>query len=126
MLSSALDDVVDLMDDVARAMLMFGLHESTPYARRFADVLRRMAEQLNDLVPMLEKPDGIGPRLVEMHRLENEGDDLYHAAISELFGGSPDPLHALKWKEIYEKLEAAVDRCEHVANIVESVVLKHA
>ena len=66
------------------------------------------------------------PVWFEIHRLENEGDDIYHAAIAELFHDSPDPLTVLKWKEIYEKLEAAVDRCENVANIIESVMIKHS
>ncbi|HYJ46937.1 MAG TPA: DUF47 family protein, partial [Pyrinomonadaceae bacterium] len=64
-------------------------------------------------------------RLVELHRLENEGDDIYHKAVAELFRSSTDPMNVIKWKDIYEKLEAAVDRCENVANIIESVIIKH-
>ena len=126
MLSGALDDIVDLIDDAARALVMYNVREATDYARQFGDVLQRMAVQLHEVVSTLERPAGIAPRLVEIHRLENEGDDLYHEAISDLFAGSPDPLHVVKWKEIYEKLEAAVDRCERVANIIESVIIKHA
>ena len=125
MLSSALDDIVDLIDDAARAMVMYDVHESTEHARHFADVIQRMAVELHEIVSMLARPDNITPRLVEIHRLENEGDDTYHAAVGELFHGATDPLHVIKWKEIYEKLEAAVDRCEHVANIIESVVIKN-
>jgi len=126
LLSGALDDVVDLIDDAARALVMYNVGEATQHARRFGGVIQRMAVQLHEVVSQLERPAGIGSRLVEIHRLENEGDDLYHEAISELFGGSPDPLYVLKWKEIYEKLESAVDRCESVANIIESVIIKHA
>jgi predicted phosphate transport protein (TIGR00153 family) len=127
MLSGALDDIVDLIDDVARAMVMYDVRESTPYARQFADVIARMAAQLNELVPMLERPGGgVTPRLVEMHSLENEGDDIYHAALGELFRAASDPLTVIKWKDIYEKLEAAIDRCENVANIIESVIIKNA
>ena len=126
MLSSALDDIVDLIDGVARAMVMFNIHESTEHSRHFADVIRRMAIQLHETVSMLARPNGINPRLVEIHRLENEGDDIYHTAIGELFHGTSDPLTVIKWKEIYEKLEAAVDRCESVANIIESVIIKNA
>jgi predicted phosphate transport protein (TIGR00153 family) len=125
MLSGALDDIVDLIDDAARAMVMFGVHESTQHARRFADVIQRMSVQLHEIVSMLEKPNGITPRLVELHRLENEGDEIYHTAIAELFHDSQDALTVIKWKEIYEKLEAAVDRCENVANIIESVIIKN-
>ena len=85
-----------------------------------------MAGELKEIVAILRRPKNITPRLVEIHRLENEGDDIYHAAIAELFRDSPDPLTVLKWKEIYEKLEAAVDRCENVANIIESVMIKHS
>jgi hypothetical protein len=126
MLASALDDIVDLIDDAARAMVMFDVHETTPHARQFADVIQSMAIQLHEIVSMLSRPVGINPRLVEVHALENKGDDIYHTAIAELFHNATDPLYVIKWKEIYEKLEAAVDRCENVANIIEGVIIKHA
>ena len=125
-LSGALDDIVDLIDDAARAMVMYDVRESTGHACRFADVLQRMAVELHEVVSALAKPNGISPRLVEIHRLENEGDDIYHAAIGEIFHNGTDALTVIKWKDIYEKLEAAVDRCENVANIIESVMLKNA
>ena len=126
MLSGGLDDIVDLINDVARAMVMYDVHESTVHARQFADVIQRMAVQLHEVVSMLSRPNGMTSRLVEIHRLENEGDDIYHAAVGKLFHTATDPLTVIKWKEIYEKLEAAVDRCESVANIIESVVIKNA
>ncbi len=124
-MSSALDDIVDLIDDAARAIIIFDVHEITDYAHHFAEVIARMAEQLREIVSTLQKPKNITQRLVEIHRLENEGDDIYHAAITRLFHEERDPLTVLKWKEIYEKLEAAVDRCEYVANIIESVIIKN-
>jgi predicted phosphate transport protein (TIGR00153 family) len=124
-MSSALDDIVDLIDDAARAIIIFDVGEIKDYAHDFASVLERMGEQLREIVSTLQKPKNITQRLVEIHRLENDGDDIYHAAIAELFHEERDPLTVLKWKEIYEKLEAAVDRCEHVANIIESVMIKH-
>ena len=125
MMSTALDDIVDLIDDAARAIIIFDVQEITDYARDFADVIVRMADQLKEIVATLQKPKNVTQRLVEIHRLENEGDDIYHAAIAELFHDSHDALTVLKWKEVYEKLEAAVDRCENVANIIESVIIKH-
>src|SRR6185503_12377777 len=125
LMSSALDDIVDLIDDAARAIIDFDVHEIKSYAREFAGVIEKMAEQLREIVSILKKPKNITQRLVEIHRLENEGDDIYHAAIAELFHEEHDPLTVLKWKEVYEKLEAAVDRCENVANIIESVIIKH-
>ena len=125
MMSTALDDIVDLIDDAARAIIIFDVKEIPDYARDFANVIERMAVELKEIVSTLQRPRNVTQRLVEIHRLENEGDDVYHAAISELFHDPPDPLTVLKWKEVYEKLEAAIDRCENVANIIESVIIKH-
>src|SRR5437868_13358138 len=72
MLSGSLDDIVDLIDDAARAMVMYNVREATDYARQFGDVIQRMAVQLHEVVSTLERPAGINPRLVEIHRLENE------------------------------------------------------
>src|SRR2546421_515520 len=94
-------------------------------ARELKQMLADKPEQLKEIVSTLQKPKNITQRLVEIHRLENDGDDIYHAAIAELFHEERDPLTVIKWKEIYEKLEAAVDRCENVANIIESVIIKH-
>lgn len=125
LLSTALDDIVDLIDDSARAVVMYNVGEATEFSRRFADVIQRMAVQLHEIVSMLARPAGLAPRLVEIHRLENEGDDIYHQAVAQLFRQPADPLEVIKWKEIYETLENAVDRCESVANIIESVIIKH-
>jgi predicted phosphate transport protein (TIGR00153 family) len=125
LMSSALDDIVDLIDDAARAMVMYDVHESTSHAKHFADVIQRMAIELHEIVSKLARPDGMSSRLVTLHSLENEGDEVFHRAIEELFHNAQDPLHVIKWKSIYEKLEAAVDRCENVANIIESVIIKH-
>ena len=125
LMSSALDDVVDLIDDAAMAIIIFDVKEMTPFARQFADVIERMAEQLREIVSTLKRPVNVTQRLVEIHRLENEGDDIYHAAIADLFHDAHDAITVVKWKEVYEKLEAAVDRCENVANIIESVIIKH-
>ena len=126
LLSGALDDIVDLIDDAARALVMYNVRETTDYARQFGDVIQRMAVQLHEVVSTLERPAGISPRLVEIHRLENEGDDLYHEAIADLFQGTPDPIRVIRWKDIYDKLEATVDRCEQAANIIETIIIKHA
>jgi predicted phosphate transport protein (TIGR00153 family) len=124
-MSSALDDIVDLIDEAARSMVMYNVHEVTNHARQFANVLERMAVELHEIVSKLERPDGMADRLVTLHTLENEGDDIFHRAIEELFHSANDALHVVKWKSIYEKLEEAVDRCENVANIIESVIIKH-
>jgi predicted phosphate transport protein (TIGR00153 family) len=126
MMSKALDDVVDLIDGAARAVVMYDIHEVTEPAKQLAGVIQRMAVQLNEVVSILQKPKGVTERLVEIHRLENEGDDIYHRAVAALFHDRGDPLEVIKWKDVYEKLEAAIDRCENVANIIEGVIIKHS
>jgi uncharacterized protein len=126
MMSKALDDVVDLIDGAARRVVMYDIHEVTEPAKQLAGVIQRMALQLNEVVSILQKPKGVTERLVELHRLENEGDDIYHRAVAALFHERGDPLEVLKWKDVYEKLEAAIDRCENVANIIEGVIIKHS
>jgi predicted phosphate transport protein (TIGR00153 family) len=126
MMSKALDDVVDLIDGAARAVVMYDIHTATEPAKQLAGVIQRMALQLNEVVSILQKPKGVTERLVELHRLENEGDDIYHRAVAALFHERGDPLEVLKWKDVYEKLEAAIDRCENVANIIEGVIIKHS
>src|SRR2546430_16547511 len=126
LMSKALDDVVDLIDGAARSVVMYDIHETTEAAKQLAGIIQRMAVQLNEIVSILQKPKGVTERLVELHRLQNEGDDIYQRAVGGLFHEGRDPLTVLKWKDLYEKLEAAIDRCENVANIIESVIIKHS
>src|SRR2546423_14863289 len=126
MMSKALDDVVDLIDGAARAVVMYDIHEITEPAQQLAGVIQRMAMQLNEVVSILQKPKGVTERLVELHRLENEGDDIYHRAVAALVHERGDPLEVLKWKDGYQKLAAASDRSENVANIIEGVIIKHS
>jgi predicted phosphate transport protein (TIGR00153 family) len=126
MMSKALDDVVDLIDGAARAVVMYDIHEITEPAKQLAGVIQRMAVQLHEVVSMLQKPKGVTERLVEIHRLENEGDDIYQRAVGALFVDNRHPLEVIKWKDVYEKLEAAIDRGENVANIIEGVIIKHS
>ena len=126
MMSKALDDIVDLIDGVARAVVMYDIHETTEPAKQLAGVIQRMALQLNEVVKILQKPKGVTERLIEIHRLENEGDDIYQRAVGGLFTENRDALEVIKWKDLYEKLEAAIDRCENVANIIEGVIIKHS
>src|SRR5467141_432841 len=90
-MSTALDDIVDLIDDAARAIIDFDVQEIKSYEREFAVVIERMAEQLREIIAILKKPKNVTQRLVEIHRLENEGDDIYHAAIAQLFHEEHDP-----------------------------------
>ena len=121
----ALDDVCDYIDAGARAILMYDINEITEHAKHFAKVIQGLAMEINSAVSMLSKPDGLNQHIVEIHRLENEADDIYFRAIGELFHTQTDPMTVIKLKELYEILENATDRCESVANIVESIILKH-
>lgn len=124
-LTVALDDVCDYIDAGARAILMYDIKEISEHAKHLAKVIQSLAIEINSAVSLLSKPDGLNEHIVEIHRLENEGDDVYFRAIGELFHSETDPMSVIKWKELYEILENATDRCESVANIVESIILKH-
>lgn len=124
-LSVALDDVMDYIDAGARAIIMYDIQEISDHAKHLAKVIQSLSIEVNAAVSMLKKPDGMNQNIVEIHRLENEADDVYFRAIGELFHNQTDPMNLIKWKELYEILENATDRCESVANIVESIILKH-
>lgn len=124
-LAVALDDVMDYIDAGARAITMYDIREINDHTRHFAKVIQVLSMELHSAVSMLEKPTEMNQHIVEIHRLENEADDVYFRAIGELFRGASDPATLIKMKELYEILENATDKCETVANIIESIVLKH-
>ena len=124
-LSVALDDVCDYIDAAARAILIYDIQDLSEHAKGLAETIYRLTVEIHGSVSMLNKPNGMNRHIVEIHRLENEADDIYFRAIGELFREEKDPIGLIKWKELYEILENATDRCESVANIIESIVLKH-
>ncbi len=124
-LSVALDDVCDYIDAGARAIVMYNIGEINDHARGLARLIQSQANEINAAISLLDKPNGINAHIVEIHRLENEADEIYFRAIGELFRQTTDPIALIKWKELYEILENATDRCESVANIIESIILKH-
>lgn len=124
-LAVALDDICDYIDAAARAIVMYDIREFSDNARTLARVIRDLGAQIKGAVSILSKPKDINKFFVEIHRLENEADDVYFNAIGDLFKNATDPIAVIKWKELYEILENATDRAESVANIIESIVLKH-
>ena len=124
-LAVALDDVCDYIDAGARAIVMYNISEINDHARGLARTIQSQANAIHAAVSLLDKPNGINAHIVEIHRLENEADEIYFRAIGELFKSASDPIALIKWKELYEILENATDRGESVANIIESVILKH-
>ncbi|HYJ92247.1 MAG TPA: DUF47 family protein [Pyrinomonadaceae bacterium] len=124
-LAVALDDVCDYIDAAARAIRMYNISEFTPVVQQLTRLIESLAREMNSAVLLLKRPDGMNAHIVEIHRLENEADEAYYRAIAELFKETNDPIQIIKQKELLEILENATDRCESVANIIESVVLKH-
>jgi len=104
---------------------MYDIKDISDHAKGLAKVIQGLAMEINSAVLILAKPAGINQHIVEIHRLENEADDIYFRAIGELFLSQTDPIALIKLKELYEILENATDRCESVANIIESIFLKH-
>ena len=126
-LASALDDILDLIDGSAQRFVMYNVEASTPEAKELAFLILKGAEAINKaLVVIGGKLEPIAEYCVEVNALENEADRVCREAISRLFDEEKDPIQLIKWKEIYETLEKATDKCEDAANILESVVLKNA
>jgi Phosphate transport regulator (distant homolog of PhoU) len=124
-LTTALDDVVDFIEGLASAVVMYGLLEYTPFMKLFAGVIQQMAQELDLLVPSLDRPKDLRTRLLKLHELEREGDEIYREAMGDLFRGKFEVHAVIVMKDLYENLEAAVDRCQHVGDLVERIVIKN-
>ena len=125
-LASDLDDVMDAMDGTARRAQIFRLGVAPQGVRRLAEVIQRMVGVLAEAVGRLKKGDDVMRFCVEAKQLEEEGDAIYHEALGQLFEKEKDALEVIKWKEIYDNLEGTLDQAEDVANVVESITIKHA
>jgi predicted phosphate transport protein (TIGR00153 family) len=127
-LATALDDVVDALDAVSELFMLHAIEAPLPQMKQQVDVLLQAAEDTEKAMQVLSKMDRerLQPYWVEINTLENEGDQIYRHAVAELFSGEYRAMDVLRWKEVIENLEEALDGLENVANIVESMVLKHA
>lgn len=125
LLASRLDDVIDLIDGTARRAQMFKVTSKHDAAVRLCECLIKMGEAIEGAVKNVKKPTLVVERGVQVKRLEEEGDQIYHEAIGALFAGTPDALHVIKWKELIDKIEGALDQCEDVSNTLESIALKN-
>jgi len=126
-LASAIDDVLDLIWGAVDRMTVFRITETMPEALEIARALHTTTEVLESSFGYLreKKYSFVHDNCIEINRLENHVDRIFRDALGRLFDDVKDPLMIIKWKEIYEHLEDASDRCEDVANILESIVLKH-
>src|SRR6266571_4049377 len=125
-LASGIDDILDLIEAVSDLLVLHRVEQPLPEMRQLADVLARSADQVYQAISRLETLSGLDQYWVEINRLENEGDRVYRQTVARLFSGDYKAMDVLKWKDLVDQLEAAIDGCEDVANTLESIVLKHA
>jgi len=122
-----MDDVVDSVDAVTSRMALYRVRVMREEARRLAEVLLRAAHDLEAAVHGLRNMKNaaeISSRLISIHDLENEADTILRSALTRLFDDETDAILIIKWKEIFERLEKATDRCEAIANIIEKIVIE--
>ena len=124
-LAGVLDDVCDHIDDSAEKIVGYGVREVRQQARQQAQVIQRCAAKLAEAIGQLEGFKDSRRQLIELRTLEDEGDRLAREAISDLFAGDPDPVSLVRWKDIHEQLEEAVDACENAADVLEAILVKN-
>ena len=125
-LSSKIDDVLDLIESIARRLILFKIRQAKKPAIQLTQILTRSTAEIVTAVAQLQNGPKVMEHCIEINRLEDEADHIYHEALGELFETETDPINLIKWKELYETLEASLDKCEDVANVIESIVVKHA
>jgi uncharacterized protein Yka (UPF0111/DUF47 family) len=125
-LAGALDDIVDYVEECADQLGLYGVEAPMEQSQEIAAVLVGAAEHVATGLRGLRNGLDVAPQLVEIHRLENEADRLHRAALADLFVTGIDPMMVIRWKDIFETLESAVDACETVANVLEGMTLKRA
>ena len=125
-LASRLDDVIDRLDGTARRVVMLHINEVREPAKQMAHVIVRAADHIATAVMAIKTPALVSAQAAEIKKLEEEGDAIYHDAVGALFAGTPDPIEVIRWKEVYETLEIAIDLCMGVANATQSISIKNA
>jgi hypothetical protein len=125
-LASALDDIVDYTEEVADYLGLYKIEAPMAQAQRLAGVLRDATRQIAAAIPLIRGFKDISDHMVEVHRLENVGDRITREAIASLFETGIDPMVVIRWKDIFERLENAIDSTERAAFILEGIVIKNA
>ena len=125
-LVKALDDVVDLTEEVADFLVLYKIEAPMEQAQRLAHILHEACKLVEEAMPRIRAFDDISHYVVEIHRLENDGDRLERQALASLFERAVDPMMVIRWKDIFERLEQAVDATENVANTLQGIVLKNS
>jgi len=124
-LAGAIDDVCDFVDETADNLGSWGVSDVPPDARALADVILRATILLDEAVQRLDGFKDSSRQLIELRSLEDEGDRLFRNGVGELFRSGTDPLMVIRWKDIYEGLEEAIDACENAADVLEAIVVKN-
>ncbi len=128
-LASELDTITDLIESVGQRMYLYQIDKSTDDLVQLTDILWQATENVRKAIAELQHPEKtrhVMDYCIEINRLENAGDYALGVAIGKLFQGKPDPLEVMKWKEIYETVEQAIDKCEDVAHTLETILVKQA
>ena len=125
-LASSLDDVMDAIDAAAAVIRLYKIAHVRAGAKRLVDIVCDSLDGITEAMQALERRDGVLEMAARVKQLEHEADRVHQDAIVELFDQEHDPIAVIKWKEVFDFLEAATDRCEDVANLLEGVVVKHA
>jgi hypothetical protein len=125
-LASGLDDIVDYIEEVADFLGLYRIEAPMEQAQRMAHILLQSSRQIAEAMPRLRGFKDISHFTVEIHRLENDGDRVVREATASLFDNGIDPMVVIRWKDIFERLEEAIDACEHVANTLEGIVIKNS
>jgi uncharacterized protein len=125
-LTSDLDDIIDLIDEVADYLGLYKIEAPMEQAQRMAHILLQATRQIAEAMPRLRSFQAMSHFTVEVNRLENDGDRTVRHAIASLFDNGIDPMVVIRWKDIFERLEEAIDACEHVANTLEGIIIKNS
>jgi predicted phosphate transport protein (TIGR00153 family) len=125
-LAGGLDDILDFIEEVADFLSVYRIDRPLDQAKQMAQTLLQSCQQLAEAIPLLRSLGDIKQYTVEINRLENEGDRILREALAALFDNQTDPMLVIRWKDIFERLEDAIDACEKVANILEGIVIKNS
>ena len=125
-LINRLDDILDLIEEIADTCILYHIREPTEVASRQAEIITKQCIQLREALTHLRGFRGLEPYWIEVHRLENDGDQITRQAVADLFRNGTDPLEVIKWKDVYDLLENTIDACEDAADVIERIVVKHA
>jgi uncharacterized protein Yka (UPF0111/DUF47 family) len=123
-LARALDDIVDYAEETADSLELYGVEAPMEQAQELAAVLADASVSVAEALKHLRANEDVSTQLIEIHRLENEGDRISREAIASLFKSGTDPMVVIRWKDIFESLEQAIDSCETVAHVIEGMRLK--